>query len=325
MEQRIRERFNNKILQQAVSRYGIQTSHIRALDAYESFVYEFERDNHPYILRLSHSLRRSEALIAGEVDFINYLAAGGVSVARAVDSVAGRLVEAIDDGQGGQFLATAFVRIEGQPPHKVWSPELYADFGVLLGSMHALAVEYQPANPAWMRPAWDDDIMDLPARYLPATETVAKQKYQALCERVRGLPTHSHCYGLTHFDAHDGNCLVDGNGRLTIFDFDDCTYTWYINDLAIAIGNLAWGKPNAEEIVSHLFGGYQRAFPLDLWMVSEIPTFLKMGEIFYLAVLHRDYNGSDPDHIKSMLDLKHNIEHDVPTLNVDFVGLAQSL
>src|SRR5215208_2908443 len=116
MDRQILARYNDSILQAAMQRYGISKDEIKPLDAFESFIYEFERGGESYILRIGHSLRKSEGLIRGEVDWINTLAGGGVSVARAIPSERGNLVEAIDDGQGGQFLVTAFVRAAGQKP-----------------------------------------------------------------------------------------------------------------------------------------------------------------------------------------------------------------
>src|SRR5512147_1665681 len=98
MEQQIKDHYSDAILQEAMHRYGIAAGQIRPLDAFESFIYEFEREGQAYILRIGHTLRKSEALVLGEVDWINYLAAGGVSVARAVPSDGGRLVEAVEDG-----------------------------------------------------------------------------------------------------------------------------------------------------------------------------------------------------------------------------------
>ena len=89
---------------------------IHLLDGFESFMYEFERDDGEYILRIGHSLRRSIPMIQGEVNWINYLAAGGVPAARAILSENDRLVELIDDGQGEYFLATAFVKARGGHP-----------------------------------------------------------------------------------------------------------------------------------------------------------------------------------------------------------------
>lgn len=84
MDSQIITRFNDTILHEAMQRYGIASHQIKPLEAFESFIYEFERDKADYILRIGHSFRKSAALIQAEVDWINYLARGGVSVARAV-------------------------------------------------------------------------------------------------------------------------------------------------------------------------------------------------------------------------------------------------
>ena len=130
MEARIRNRFGPEILAEAASRFGSRPEALRELAGAESFIFEFSRseparnDERELILRIGHSLRRSPNLIRGEVDWINYLAAHGAGVAKAVDSARGELVESIPDGAGGEFLATAFVRAAGQaPPWSDQSPE----------------------------------------------------------------------------------------------------------------------------------------------------------------------------------------------------------
>ena len=74
MEKRIRERYGQSILEQAMHRYRIADGALRELDGFESFIYEYTRDSGAFILRIAHSFRRSENLILGEVDWINYLA-----------------------------------------------------------------------------------------------------------------------------------------------------------------------------------------------------------------------------------------------------------
>jgi len=41
-----------------------------------SFMYEFERDDGDYILRIGHSLRRSIPMIQGKVNWINWVPHG---------------------------------------------------------------------------------------------------------------------------------------------------------------------------------------------------------------------------------------------------------
>lgn len=332
MEQQIRDRYRGAVLQEAMRRYGIASSQIRALDAFESFIYEFERGPDAYILRIAHSLRRSEALILGEVDWINYLAAGGVSVARAIASEAGKLVEAIADEQGGYFLVTAFVKAQGQPPWELWTPALYEAYGKLLGSIHALTKGYEPARPAWKRPAWDDEMMEFVERYLPASETVVRQKYRAVREHLHTLPKETASYGLIHQDAHGSNFFVDEVGGITLFDFDECAYSWFINEIAIALFYIVMDAEDwpafTQTFMTNFLQGYRQAHRLDPKWLREFPHFLKMREIELYAVMHRDFDVSNIDNwwcARFMRDRQYKIEHDLPTIEFDFESLAEHL
>jgi Ser/Thr protein kinase RdoA (MazF antagonist) len=331
MEQRILDLYNDAILQEVMHRYGIADSQIRLRKAFENFIYEFERDGHAFILRISHSLRRSEALIEGEVDWINYLADGGVSVAKAVRSTRGKLVEAVEDGQGGEFLVTAFVKVQGIPPWDYgWSPTLYQTYGRLLGEIHALSSRYQPADLAWKRPAWDDPLNEFVDRYLPASEVAPKQKHHALRDHLHKLPKAPATYGMIHQDAHGSNMLVDSAGAITLFDFDDCVYSWFVNDIAIVLFYIAQDADDmpafTQEFMSHFLTGYRQAYVLDPQWLREIPNFLKLRELELYAVVHRDFDVNNIDHpwvARFMRDRKAKIEQDAPFIDFDFESLAQ--
>jgi Ser/Thr protein kinase RdoA (MazF antagonist) len=354
MDQLIKNRYNDTILQEAMRRYGIAKDQIHILDSFESFIYEFERNAEGYILRVGHSFRRSESLIRGEVHWINYLADGGVSVARAIPSENGNLVEVIGDGEGGQFLVSAFLRAEGQRPWEAgWTPERFESYGQLLGQMHALAVDYQ-ADPHGERPAWDDASMNFIELYLPASEGIVHQKYQSVVKHILRLPKSKSSYGLIHQDAHQNNFFMDANGRLTLFDFDDCVYSWFINDIAIVLFYISMdaedlGYPNAasftQEFMVHFLRGYRQAYRLDPSWLREIPTFLKLRELELYAVAFRDFDikdiahwsfesfvqnqGLDPNsgnHIwmaNFMRDRKFRIEQDLPFIDFDFEKLSE--
>ena len=169
MEPRIKDRFNDSILSEACRRYGIAPGHVHLLDGFESFMYEFDRTDGEYILRIGHSFRRTPELIHGEVDWLNYLARGGAGVARAVLSEQDKLVEQIPDGLGEKFLATAFVKARGGPPKgDGWNPALFERWGQLIGRMHRLTKDYAPQNPAWRRPKWDSETNMEVMNFLPA-------------------------------------------------------------------------------------------------------------------------------------------------------------
>jgi Ser/Thr protein kinase RdoA (MazF antagonist) len=333
VEERIKARFNSAILEEALRRYGVTPDRARLLDGFESFMYEFDGASNEYILRIGHSLRRSEMLIQAEVDWINYLAAGGASVARAILSAQGRLVEAIDDGHGGQFLATAFVKAQGQSPwEKGWSPALYETYGQLIGRMHALSQHYQPSNPAWQRPQWDDPELLDAERFFPASDTIVLQKYRELLAYLRGLPRSIETYGLIHQDAHGTNFFVDDAGRITLFDFDDCAYSWYANDIAIVlfymITNRAAAAEFTREFMAHFLRGYRREYRLDPIWLKEMPHFLKLREIDLYAVIHRSFDVENIDNawcVKFMDGRRARLERDVPYVEFDFEALAEQV
>lgn len=352
MDQHIIACYNDTILHEAMRRYGIAPEKIHLLDSFESIVYEFERDGNGFILRIGHSFRKSEALIQGEVDWINHLARGGVSVARAVPSENGKLVEVIDDARGGQFLATAFIKAKGQQPWLAgWTSTRYENYGRLLGKMHALAVDYQPV-PAWRRPEWNDVSLNFIELYLPETEVIAHQKYVSLMEHIHTLPKDPASYGLVHQDAHQNNFFMDADGTLTLFDFDDCAYSWFINDIAIVLFYISMDaeelgfKDSASfthEFMTHFLRGYRQAYALSPAWLKEMPAFLKLRELELYAVVHRDFQIDGVEHwslerfkqtpgfdINSdghmwianfMRDRKPRIEQNLPFIEYDFESL----
>jgi Ser/Thr protein kinase RdoA (MazF antagonist) len=329
MEPRIRERFSQLILTDAAARYGADTGTLHELDGAESFIFEFTHKGQPRILRIGHSLRRTPNLIRGEVDWINYLARGGAAVAPAVLSQNDELVELLDDGAGAQFLATAFVKAAGGPPD--WaeqSPAFIEQYGQAIGRMHRLTKTYTPAAAAWQRPQWDDPSMTDAIAFLPAAEASARHQLAGLIARLQQLPKDPESYGLVHQDAHLGNCFATAQGELTFFDFDDCCYTWFVNDIAIVLFYVVNGRADpaayARSFLPHFLRGYGRENRFDAQWFATIPDFLKLRELDLYAVIHRSFDVNNLDHpwvARYMDGRKARIEAELPYVAYDFAGL----
>jgi len=334
MDPEIRQRYHPGILQETLKRYAIQEQDIQLLDGFESFIYEYRHPEGEFILRIGHSLRRSEALILGEVDWINYLAAGGAGVAQAIPSARGRLVEFIQDGRGEYFIATAFHKAAGGPPSKaMWNPRLFRAWGRLLGRMHALTKDYQPSDPAWRREAWDSPGNMTVEDWLPADEPLVLGRFTALMEHLTALPKGRNSYGLIHQDAHAGNFYVDADYRITLFDFDDCVYGWFIYDIAMVLFYGLMGHEtdpaHIELFTSQFLTGYQEENTLAPVWLREIPFFLKLREIDLYAQILFSYGGADkvddPWCLNYMKGRKEKIEADQPYIDFDWMGLRPSL
>jgi Ser/Thr protein kinase RdoA (MazF antagonist) len=334
MDPKIAARFNDQILQNAMRCYNISPDQIELLDGFESFIYKFQRPDGKFILRIGHSDRRSPDLIRGEVDWINYLAAGGASVARAILSENGNLVEAVVDGQGAEFLCTAFVHAPGGPIHKDQiNDHLFRNYGRLLGRMHALAKTYQVSNPAWKRYAWDSPQNNTATRQMPAREALALEKYQEVMAHLVTLPCDAGGYGLIHQDAHPGNFFVDDELCITLFDFDDCVYGHFIYDIAMVLFYTSIGEPDPAEYTGRFMpvflSGYREENHLDPAWLPELPHFMKLREIDLFAAIHFSFaDGDNPDHpwaARYMKGRREKIEGDVPFITFDWSCLAPYL
>ncbi len=327
MHASIKQRYNDSILEQACSRYGIDSTRVELLDGFESFIYEYPKDGSSYILRISHSLRRSFEMIQAESDWLNYLADNGVSVSRTVPSISDNHVEVIQDNKDGTFLATAFIKAEGSfKDSGNWSPELVYQLGQILGTMHALGKTYHPTH---KRLHWDDPIMLEVESVLPASESAVLLKYRELISHLDGLDRSSESYGLIHQDAHAGNFLIDSNQKITLFDFDDACYGWYANDIAISLFYAVMPADDKAQFsrffLEHLLSGYRSRNELASHWVKEIPWFLKLREIDLYAVIHRSFdleNLDDPWVENYMEGRKEKIETGVPYINFDFESMA---
>jgi Ser/Thr protein kinase RdoA (MazF antagonist) len=305
VEKEIRERYNDDVLMEAMRRYGIAEGDIRLLDGFESFMYEYTKEGQAYILRVGHSRRRTPDLIRGEVDWINYLADGGAGVARAIVSQNGRLVEEIPDDRDGRFLASAFVKARGGPPGQMggWTDELIAAYGKLLGRMHALSKSYTVADEAWRRPAWDAPLM----QYAATEQEPILEKYREVMSYLQALPQNRNGYGMIHQDAHAGNFFVDENGRITLFDFDDCVYGHFAYDLAMVLFYAITNREDAAEFAADFWPKFMRGYAaendLDPAWQRAIPHFMKLREIDLYAIILRDYDSLEGDRwVEKFLD-----------------------
>lgn len=326
MDKQLKAQFNGVILAEGAKRFGLSVAGLRLLDGFESIIYEADFGGRPSILRFSHSGRRTADMIRGEVEWINYLAGGGVSVARAIPSPGGRLVETVDAADG-YFSVALFEKAPGRETRREdRTPELYTQMGRMIGRMHALTRNYAPSAPAIRRIHWDEDSDCFPVRYLPPAEEKVIARANALLAHLKALPREDDSYGLVHIDFHYGNFFVDG-GRITLFDFDDCQYNWFAADIAMPLfysvphhcdgpGELA----AAQAFMDRFMDGYSREHTLDRRWLQQIPYFLKQRELDLYMVIHRsfDLNHLDKWSASFMDDRKRRIEEGVPYVDISF-------
>jgi Ser/Thr protein kinase RdoA (MazF antagonist) len=328
--------FHEEIRDEAARRYGLEPADLAELTAFENFVYEGENeDGTSIVLRISHSTRRTFDYTMGEVEFVRYLGAAGIPVAQPILSEGGRFLERIEDKDPGHhFVVTAFERAEGivfddAPPLKemYWKPPLFRDLGRIFARLHNRAQTYKLSNPRYKRQEWYEyDVVDID-RFAPREETLVRERTWRIIERLKQLPRNPEDFGLIHADLHPHNFCFS-NGKITVFDFDNAEYAWFIKDIAVLLFYVARfeDRGKRESAVAAFLGpfleGYRELRRCERTWLETIPDLLALQRSMNYALFHQ-YR--DPDVINDdVLDrwgrFRRDIEGDIPVLELDFAS-----
>ncbi|MCP8967592.1 phosphotransferase enzyme family protein [Ectobacillus ponti] len=306
-------------LQQAAALFG--GDHLRQQSGgFQNEVYACDTEQGSCILRLSRHKEKAE--LQGELAFIQSLKHGGVRVAAPILSRRGLLLEEISE-DGGVLYAAAFETAPGGPVNVhdrgQWSSGLFRNWGRTVGRMHRLATENAAQYASLPRPIWQADHGSH-ATALPYVSTISEKAglaYEGILRRVAALPRTFGTFGLIHNDLHQGNFFVE-NSRVTMFDFDDCAFSWFAQDIAVSYYHAIWqgisvhpgdqGFP--EKFLAGFFAGYREEHTLTAGMLAQIPLFLKLREgfLYMLFMQHWDQENLLDWQAYTLQDLRRRIE-----------------
>jgi Ser/Thr protein kinase RdoA (MazF antagonist) len=266
------------------------------LDDVTNMVYEFKSLRERRILRLTHSSHHTEDEIIAELDWINFLIQQGVPASAPLLSRNNRQTECYPV-QNSYFVATAFKYAPGHfidwSSPQDWNPTLIQTFGQIVGRMHRVTKHYNPQNLKQKRSHWyEDDTIKNAADYLPADQRQAAIDLEELMEQFNRIPPTTNDYGLVHGDLNPTNFHVNER-QLILFDFDDCAYNWFINDIAIAIPlhsesftHKDW-ETKITEFFQWFMRGYSEENQIDEEWLEYLPMSLRLQNIIDLIALHQ--------------------------------------
>ncbi len=328
----------SRLLDKICSLYSFEKSELRLHPKHEgcqNIIFFCSKNNMEYVIRVSFRDDRSFEEILAETHFINYLYANTASVSNPIKSQASNFVEKLD-ALGRNFYVVAFNKAKGirlpdsnyQYRDGVSIDEYYHNYGKTLGKMHRLTKSYLPPDLKTVRPAWLTNMKEkLIPGFLPKDRINLISKLRVLCDKAESLPKNRDSYGLIHADFGDGNFAIDySTGKLTVFDFDDCAYSWFMYDLADAwtkgVGwamfetNIDKRKDIMNDYFSKVLAGYYSENSIsDTWL-EKLPFFIKLvemewviGEFQYMLI-----NEGKIEYDEEILYRIKCIEEDIPYL-----------
>ncbi|MEZ4713755.1 MAG: phosphotransferase [Caldilineaceae bacterium] len=314
------------ILRQLAHCYGLAPDQLHCLtDNPADGVYGFTRHQQAFVIKFSDPAARSFATLQSQVHWLDFLATEGAPVSPPVPSPQGVLVEKLPL-ENSLVSAVCYERASGvRPAVPRLTAEEWQRWGQTVGKLHALSTVYTPPLDQPPLAQWDANVTQ-DRTTIPAEQTRVLEKFDALQRYFQTLPTDSQVYGMIHGDFQANNLCLD-HETFWVIDFDNCTYHWFLMDIATSLYYSLWERPTDQSnvtfsafVLENLWVGYAREYTLDVAWVERLPIFLKLIEMnTYIAILaynqaalQRDPASVPPKHRALLTRYRDNIEQDVP-------------
>lgn len=273
---------------------GYKTSLISAHDGGRNVVYNCEKEGaSTKILRIAYLNDRSREDLLGEVEYIQYLFEHGGSVSNVISSQKGNLLEEITHNNH-TFFVCLFEKARGkmlvenhyQYREGVSISEYYYNCGKVLGKLHQLSKGYAPVHRR--NSFFDKYNVEYIDNLIPSTLPLLKEKMIELLKTLEGLDKNSESFGMVHFDYNDGNYMIDfDTGQITVFDFDNSCFCWYMYDLAnVWMNGLGWiqfqpdpgkRKDFMDDYFKTVLEGYTSETKIEDSMLNNLPLFIQVN------------------------------------------------
>ena len=108
-------------------------------------------------------------------------------------------------------------------------------------------------------------------------------------------------FGLIHADLRMANLMInpdDPAAPITVIDFDDCGWSWYLADLG-AVVSFIEDTPEAERMITEWLRGYRERRNLPAQHLEMIPTFVLLRRLMLTAWVG---SHADADHAITFTD-----------------------
>jgi len=294
---------SSPIAEQILKQWDYEQGSVQFCRSSANFVYRFLKEGKLCFLRFADSSERTWETIAAEIDILQWVAEKGIIITTPLPSRNGNFVETVVTNLG-TFHAVVFAGMEGSELEiENLNDAQFAAWGAALGNLHS-ALQSYTGSALSIRKTWRDHLEFIRA-YLPEEQSAVRSEFEQIASSLQILPITHDTYGLIHFDFELDNLYWQGQ-TIGMGDFDDCSYGWYIMDIAFALRDLFQEgiDLNNRSFLAFLHG-YRTQHELNAELVSQLSLFLRMAKLLTYARLVHSMNipldTSEPDWLPSLL------------------------
>lgn len=213
-----------------------------------------------------------------------------------------RMVGAVEwiDGQPLSDAATTTGEGSTGPYHQI---------GRLAAQIRSHSVAWHPPS-RFVRRRWDGDglVGEAPSwgRFweLEALSNGQRSLFSRARSRLRDelatLAVDGSSFGLIHADLHPGNLMVSGSD-LTVIDFDDAGFGWFMYELAVALHPVL-GQPWEADVRAALIDGYRQVHTVSGGDERLIDVFLTIRCLMIVGWLDARRELPTHQHFEALVD-----------------------
>ncbi len=294
------------ILNSALSLWDLPAkSKIRLINVSENLTYLVEANGIPKsILRVHRPDYRSQQEIESELIWLDRIQYENLiatpTVFRGKDAARIQNIKSPNTGRLVNLVMFEFV--EGS------NPEADDDQSELFHSLGEMAAILHKQARLWTRPAdffrqhWNLEaiIGDKPLwgkwQDAPGVTgeifSILSRAEKLLCDKIIAFDQSNRNYGLIHADMRLANILRN-NDHLTLIDFDDCGFGWYLYDFAASVSFMET-RTDLEKLKHEWMKGYRGLEPLSENDERLIDSFVMLRRLALLAWVGSHMDSDEP-------------------------------
>jgi Ser/Thr protein kinase RdoA (MazF antagonist) len=279
-------------LRRNLGRWGLSSgTRLTLLNLSENTVFLAEDGACRLVLRVHRCGYHRPEEIAAELAWIAALREADVLETPApVPATDGRLILTLRLGETHRSVV-AFQHAPGRSPEPQddltgW----FARLGAVTARLHAQARHWTRPDD-FARKRWTVETMLGPRGHWGdwrqacglsgAGEALLARTAAAIGTALARYGTAPDRFGLIHGDLRLANLLVDGD-RLSVIDFDDCGFGWFLYDFAAAVSFFE-DAPTVPALMAAWVEGYRRLAPLSAEDLGVLPALILLRRMLLLA------------------------------------------
>ena len=244
-----------------------------------------ESDTNRYIARVYRNGWRTDQEILFELDFLNFLKSNACPVAAPLETTAGGFYTEVESPEGIRQIAL-FPFAPGKAPKDQLASFESEKLGRVVAQIHAVSDQY---SARYKRQELDLDyllfgsigsiapfVTDGDLNFL---KSLSGRIVEFLPKLGHGAPFFGMCIG----DVNPSNFHVDAAGNLTLFDFDQCGFSWRAFEIGKFLASIV-NRDNAEVLERSFLTGYSAERKLTKEELRSLPYFKVIAFIWVMSL-----------------------------------------